>query len=228
MIYKFQYKKFFIKLASFFILDSKKRKEFRSKMGKYNTEKLELTSTGFYFQSSKMQLANAIIDKNGFGMLNLMLESVGAPKHYYDIFYKAYYYKEIYKDLIFIDCGAWAGQFSDVGLHLGGIVYIFEPNIYLAAMLRAKYKDNKMAIIHQKAVSNENFTTKFAVSSVISQANTIETKNRLDCTESLSGYDVEVVDLTQILQEILKKHDRIYFIKLDIEGAEFKLVEKNH
>lgn len=172
-------------------------------------------------------ISNAISDKNGMGALNLMLHNTHVPRQHYDIFYKAYDFKEQNGSLVFIDCGVWAGQVTDIALHLGGVVYAFEPNKYLAALLRKKYAQNPNVFFYQKAVSNENAITKFAEYSTLSQGNTITTQARNDADSKTQYYDVEVIDLTEFIErEILSKFERIYLLKIDIEGAEFGLMDR--
>lgn len=45
--------------------------------------------------------------------------------------------------------------------------------------------------------------------------------------ESSEGYEVEVIDLCEFLEkELLSQHERIYFLKLDVEGVEFEIMQK--
>lgn len=164
-------------------------------------------------------------------MLNLMLHTTHVPPHHYDIFYKAYYEREVAREngreLVFIDCGVWAGQVVDLGLHLGAKIYAFEPNKYLAPLLRKKYEGNKNVIFYQNAVGVGNFRTRFSEYSTLNQGNTIALDCRNDVEHTALFYDVEVLSLCEFIEgEILKTHDRIYFLKLDIEGAEFEIMDK--
>lgn len=43
---------------------------------------------------------------------------------------------------------------------------------------------------------------------------------------SQKTYEVEVLDLTEILSQILEKTLRIYLLKLDVEGVEFGILNK--
>ena len=45
--------------------------------------------------------------------------------------------------------------------------------------------------------------------------------------ESSDSYEVEVIDLCEFLEkELLSKNERIYFLKLDVEGVEFEIMQK--
>ncbi|MWV66201.1 FkbM family methyltransferase [Helicobacter saguini] len=195
---------------------------------------VRLTRSGAFINEFRLNtesnfalLSNALADKHGLGMLNLMLHTTHVPPQYYDIFYKAYYARENTQNLVFIDCGVWAGQVVDLGLHVGAKVYAFEPNKYLAPLLRKKYAENADVIFYQKAVGVGNFHTKFSEFNTLSQGNTITIDSRNDIESNANFYDVEVVDLCEIIEgQILKAHDKIYFLKLDIEGAEFEIMDK--
>ena len=129
--------------------------------------------------------------------------------------------------LIFIDAGAHAGVFSDVALASGGICYAFEPNIYLASFLKELYKDNENLIFYQNALSIENKKTKFynPGGDMTSQGGGIVKIKDCPYKES-DSYDVEMIDFCEFLTKILAKHDKITLIKMDIEGAEFEILEK--
>lgn len=126
---------------------------------------------------------------------------------------------------ICIDCGTHAGLVSDILLQCGGKVYAFEPNRILFAMLEKKYANNPNIILHPYALSNKNGKTTFLSYSSISQGNRIvDNANANDCNEA---YEVEVIGLVEYIHNnILNKYERIYFLKLDIEGAEFEIMDK--
>lgn len=89
--------------------------------------------------------------------------------------------------------------------------------------MQSKYHNNPNVILHQQAVSNRFYKSQFfSDGSIVSQGNGI-TKSIYQ-TQSL--FEVEVVDITDIIEkEILPKYKRIYFLKLDIEGAEFDIMD---
>ncbi|TQR27914.1 FkbM family methyltransferase [Campylobacter sp. MIT 97-5078] len=178
-----------------------------------------------FFKDFKQSL-RAFADPKGFYMLDFMLESACVPRHYYDIFYKIpYLTQSTGKKMVCIDCGAHKGAISDIFLHTSALVYAFEPNIYLHAFLKHKYQGVKDMQLYQKAVSNGNYITEFRDNdSLVSDGSTIVKDLAWGGT---SGYKVEVIDLIEFIkQELLSKYERIYFLKLDVEGAEFDIMDK--
>ncbi|WP_104692240.1 FkbM family methyltransferase, partial [Helicobacter muridarum] len=123
-----------------------------------------------------------------------------------------------------IDCGAHAGLITDIILFCGGMSYAFEPNIYLYNILQSKYDNNQNVILSQTAVSNKFHKTEFLMDcgGIFSQGNRIV--ESIDSTYGM--HEVQVVDLSKIIEKyILPKHKRIYFLKLDVEGAEFDIMD---
>ncbi|TNB65172.1 FkbM family methyltransferase, partial [Campylobacter helveticus] len=119
-----------------------------------------------------------------------------------------------------IDCGAHAGLISDIILHCGGRVECFEPNLYLNFFLKRKFENNAFVKIHQKAVSNQDGKVKFLTfqNRILSQGNRIVKSVQDEQTHE--AYEVECVNLC----EFLEQKERIYLLKLDVEGAEFEIL----
>ena len=75
-------------------------------------------------------------------------------------------------------------------------------------------------------MSNKDGVTNFLISDSTSQGNRISEVGDIDGLRQAT-YQVKVVDLVAYIHnEILSKHDRIYLLKLDVEGAEFDIMEK--
>ena len=149
-----------------------------------------------------------------------------APK-YHKIFYDFYLRSQKGESLIFIDGGCHNGVFSDIALACGGIVYAFEPNVYLCAFLRNLYKDNPRFILHDKAIATKNAKTIFynVLDDMVSQGASI-VEFGADCVGiQEGGYAVEMIDFCAFVREIVAKQGKIHFIKLDIEGAEFEVLD---
>ncbi len=141
---------------------------------------------------------------------------------YHKIFYDFYLRASNGEELVFIDGGAHAGVFSDVILALNGICYAFEPNIYLSAFLRDRYKDKPNFTLLDKAICTKNQSLKFynPQNNLISQgASLIQMHYKEE-----DAYEVEGIDFCEFLKKLLLKHDKIALIKLDIEGAEFEVL----
>lgn len=113
---------------------------------------------------------------------------------------------------------------SDIILHCGGVSYAFEPNIYLHAILARKYANNPDVVLYNKAVDERNYRTKFLQdgSGIVGQGNGIIA----DARDTQESYEVDVVDVSEIIESLIKEHGKIYLLKLDVEGAEFGIMEK--
>ncbi|MBD5165593.1 FkbM family methyltransferase [Helicobacter sp.] len=167
-------------------------------------------------------IKSALCDSNGIGYLDLCLQNAYVPRKYYFIFYQLLHKTQESKmPLICVDGGAHKGVITDIILQCGGISYAFEPNIYLAAFLQKKYQKNPNVVLYPNAISDKNYTAQFLEYGLLSNGNRLE-----HCGDGKRGYAVEVLDLTEILWEILKSNQRIYLVKLDVEGAEFEILDK--
>lgn len=203
---------------------------------KYENGKREIYIGNFrvlkYFKQSQYleyQISEAVSHKlffiktKGIDYFKNLLKRAFVAEKYQKLFYDFFLRSQKGEELVFIDAGAHAGVFSDIALASGGICYAFEPNIYLHAFLKDLYKDNEKLILSNKAVSNQNSTTIFydGGQDVVSEdAGIIKTNWHKE-----SGYEVELIDFCEFLREILKKHKKITLIKIDIEGAEFDVLD---
>lgn len=109
-------------------------------------------------------------------------------------------------------------------MHFGLEVHNFEPNAYLHAILASKYRNNPRVILNKVAVSDKNGKTKFLLHDATSQGNCIALDNlQVGATQEYD--EVLVIDLVDyIAKNILPR--RIFMLKLDVEGAEFDIMEK--
>ena len=173
--------------------------------------------------------ANLIAGGGGsFYSFEFLLNRAYVAHKYHKIFYDFYLRSQNGEKLVFVDGGCHNGVFSDIALACGGICYAFEPNVYLCAFLKNLYKDNPQFILHQQAISNKNDTTIFydIVDDVVSQGASIVKfgANGYDDMQT-QGYEVQMIDFANFVKELLQKHGKINFIKLDIEGAEFDVLD---
>ncbi|WP_455948747.1 FkbM family methyltransferase [Helicobacter pullorum] len=169
----------------------------------------------------RLDMVESQQSKEGIYHFQYLLGRAHIAGKYYEIFYEFYLQNQNGKKVVFVDCGAHAGVFSDVALACGGICYAFEPNKYLYAFLRDLYKGNEKLILSNQAVSNKNGKTTFYTyaSNAVSDGAGIM-RNNLGV-----GYEVEMLDFCEFLKDIIQKHHKISLIKIDIEGAEFDVLD---
>jgi len=181
-------------------------------------------------------IRHAIADPNGIGMLNLLMNNLGVPKKYRHLFY------EMGEGDVCIDCGANVGKFTDLVLHTGASVHLFEPNRMLVRSLRHKYGAMaKRVVISEAAVAanagemtlynsedSKNDITATAAGSIISDY----LARKETEAKTVVGEKVRVVDLVAYIEgnfpsaAASPEAPPIYLLKIDIEGAEFGLLEK--
>lgn len=173
-------------------------------------------------------LANANLNHKSFYYFQFLLNRAYVAHKYHRIFYDFYLRSQRGEELIFIDGGCHNGVFADVALASGGICYAFEPNVYLCAFLRNLYKDNPRFILRESAIAAENKKAIFygVLDDVVSQGASVVEFSAEDYADLQNkGYEVEMIDFCAFVKELVAKHGKIHFIKLDIEGAEFEVLE---
>lgn len=82
--------------------------------------------------------------------------------------------------------------------------------------------------MRQKAIAMANKKAIFynVLDDVVSQGASVVEFGAKDCAEiQARGYEVEMIDFCAFVSEIIAKHGKIDFIKLDIESAEFEVLE---
>lgn len=175
-------------------------------------------------------LPRALGDSNGFGKLSLMLHNLHVLPKYEHVFY------EIKDGDICIDCGANQGLFTDVIAFQNGICHSFEPNPLLFSLLKRKFSSNPNVFLNFSAVSKENGEIDFILAENINEhfLEYIEggsISQDIHYAEEQKGRPVHYCKVKQIrlvdyLQDnILNQNQDVYILKLDVEGAEFDIVE---
>ena len=164
----------------------------------------------------------AIVDPKWFWFFQLMLENANVPKKYRYMFCP----KE--ENSIFIDCGANVWLIIDIARFMDMEVYAFEPNPQAIKLLNKKYIEDKKVHIYPNAVSNKHWKMDFFLneSLMFDQSATIIE----ECAEREGWKNekatVDIVKFTEVIKKcILPKHKKIHLLKLDIEGAEFDVID---
>lgn len=136
---------------------------------------------------------------------------------YHEIFgNESYKFETPSSQPIIYDCG------SNVGtsvlylkqLYPSSIIHAFEPDPSVFAFLQSNVENNKIegVVLHEAAAWTENATLQF--SSEGADAGKVDAKNS-------SAISVKAVDL----KSLLEKEQRVDFLKMDIEGAEYEVLE---
>jgi FkbM family methyltransferase len=211
--------KLFIQTICMFIPVRSWRRKIRGKIGnpRNRLSKLE----------DKLNLiVAAVSDDKGMGRLNLLMEHAHVEKKYHFIFQK------MRSGDVCVDCGVNVGIATDIMRFMGGLVYGFEPHPDLFKFLSQKYQNDEKVILQNSAVWDKNDTLDFQISSienenVVALSASSSLFSNITFKNNFKSVRVPVIDLTELIElEILKKHNEIYLLKIDIEGAEFDLIEK--
>lgn len=166
-------------------------------------------------------IIGALADPKWQWQLNLLLENVKIPKKY------KYLFKYSPDSKILVDCWANIWKVIDAARFCNMQVFAFEPNKSAIDLLHKKYNDDPKVYVYPVAVSNKPWNITF----YSNQYDTYDEGASIidQCGQYLSAnqeYKVESVRLVDILnQDILSKHKHIYLLKLDVEWAEFDILE---
>jgi len=123
---------------------------------------------------------------------------------------------------IVLDLGANVGSISSLFLSMGFTVHAYEPDSRCIALLRRRFKwfGRGRIYIHHCAVSGEAGTVTLNYGSLTTESNSI-INNKPGADGSSGGEEV----LTQGILEVLEQHGYVSLIKMDIEGAEYDVLE---
>jgi len=126
------------------------------------------------------------------------------------------------RDSIVIDAGFHCGEELHYFNNIGSITHAFEINRFHCENISEIYKDNERINIYQKAVWIEycNIDAYEKIGNPHASMSVISDKHNIDKNIS---YKVEAIDLSDF---ILKLNSRVNLVKMDIEGAEYHVIEK--
>lgn len=131
---------------------------------------------------------------------------------------------------VVIDCGANLGAVSGPLADTGATVHAFEPDPYTFGRLSETLADRPNVVLHNAAVGATSGTLQLMRDAnwekdpdgASVRSTLIEGGRKMDTG---SGIDVDVIDFPAFLKALLKKHKKIAFLKMDIEGAELDVLE---
>lgn len=132
--------------------------------------------------------------------------------------------QEVGKDDIVIDLGAHVGNATIEFALRAKHVHAFEPNRENFRELTAQTRNYPNITVHEKAVSDHNGTIKLyyekgSIGEYFKGSTIMQGKPNIGYQ---NAYDVEVKSIVDIVDEI---GERIGLIKIDIEGAEYRVIK---
>lgn len=130
-------------------------------------------------------------------------------------------------DDVTIDCGANVGDVTAVMAERGATVFAFEPNPHAFELLEKRFEENPKVVCIQKGVSNRDDTLKLYMHRKAGQdqvgrstgSSLLESKSNVNANDWI---EVEVISLSKFIKEL---NTPIALVKMDIEGAEFDVLE---
>jgi FkbM family methyltransferase len=123
---------------------------------------------------------------------------------------------------IALDIGANVGDVSSCLITLGFKVHAYEPDSRCIRFMNKRFgKDaGRKVIINHRAVSNFNGRINLGYGDITPESNSI-LETRPGVTDSC-GEEVEVVNITEILADL----EYVPLVKMDVEGAEYDILEE--
>lgn len=165
----------------------------------------------------------AVTDPNGLGMADLIMAGpLGIKKKYQNIFYG------MPVGAVVLDGGMNRGKFTDLCNIFGADIVGFEPNKKLADFLTYKYRDNKnVRVVNAGLGAEKGELTFYCDANCLTDDGFSIVDIRNSVRKETIAVKAEIIDLAEFIQkEFIDKKKRVYLLKLDIEGAEFGLIEK--
>lgn len=129
-----------------------------------------------------------------------------------------------------IDLGAHYGTITTRLAQTGAQVHAFEPDPHSFGVLSQACADYPNVTLHNAAVAvAEGEMQFFRTRDFAANAATASTGSTLYDTapgvDPESAMRVRVIDFPRFLGDLLARHERIAFLKMDIEGAELEILE---
>ena len=132
--------------------------------------------------------------------------------------------REIRPGDIVIDCGANIGEFTDLFARYGAVVHAFEPHPIAFEKLRQRFEGTPNVHCYNQAVSNLQGTLPLFLRTDDSDPiGAIESSSIMPEKDNVSKENFINVEVIRFV-DFISKFDRIKIIKMDIEGAEYKVI----
>lgn len=133
------------------------------------------------------------------------------------------------KNSIFLDFGGHEGIFSYFFLDKFNCkIEIYEPSKFLFEILKKKFKKFKNVSVHNLAVSNKSASSKLYFHKKTTKENFLifaQSSSLISAQKENISKNIFEKIKTINLKKILNKHKFIDVIKIDIEGAEYKILD---
>lgn len=131
---------------------------------------------------------------------------------------------------VVLDCGANVGAVCEPLAQTGATVHAYEPDPFAYGQLSQRVSSYANVTLHNVAVGTHAGTVKLIRAEGFendparnSVKSTILDGGR--ATEGGNTVDVDLIDLTAVVRDLVAQHGKIAFLKMDIEGAELELIE---
>jgi FkbM family methyltransferase len=123
---------------------------------------------------------------------------------------------------VVLDLGANVGSISSLFLSMGMMVHAYEPDSRCIALLRRRFSIYGYGRIHlhHKAVGSKTGTVRLNYGSLTTESNSI-IPDKQGADASAGWEDVACLGILDVIQE----HGYVPLIKMDVEGAEYDILE---
>jgi FkbM family methyltransferase len=135
-----------------------------------------------------------------------------------------------FKKKAFVDCGSNLGQGFEhfkKKFKRNFDYFLFEPNPNCYNILKEKYEENKSISIFNNAVYTDNSLKTFTFTEDFDVGGSIVKDHNSNYPTSQNKYtvDIQCINFDEFIDKLSKNYRKIY-VKLDIESAEYDVLEQ--